>query len=221
MNYQRKSHIEINKVYFFTATIHEFKHLLNEDINKDLIINYLKELSSKELIRVYGFVIMPNHTCLAGKQVHLIWEQLQLNGKETAQGSFLKYTAHEFLKILKAPRRSKEYEIIAANKKHQIWLRDSLSVEIYSRAVARQKLDYIHVNPVNKKWQLAKSFHDTRGRVVSCATNQGEDLNVLEETHIRLGGGPSKKGGKLTNKRYQVNDVKYKAAGETAVKPTI
>ncbi len=138
MDYQRKSHIKINGVYFFTATIHEFKQLLKEDINKDLILSYLKELSSKELIKVYGFVIMPNH-------LHLIWEQLQLNGKETAQGSFLKYTAHEFLKILKAQGRSKEYEIIAANKKHQIWQRDSLMVEIYSRGVARQKLDYIPV----------------------------------------------------------------------------
>jgi len=43
---------------------------------------------------------------------------------------------------------------------------------------------------------------------------------VLEETHIRQGGGPSKKGGKLANKRYQMNDVKYKAAGVTVPKPT-
>jgi REP element-mobilizing transposase RayT len=41
----------------------------------------------------FGFVIMPNH-------VHLIWRTKELNGKETAQGSFLKYTAHEFRKLL-------------------------------------------------------------------------------------------------------------------------
>jgi RHS repeat-associated protein len=49
----------------------------------------------------------------------------------------------------------------------------------------------------------------------------GQDLNVLEETHIRQGGGPMKKGGKLANKRYQMNDVKYKAAGGTVPKPTL
>jgi len=32
---------------------------------------------------------MPNH-------VHFVWQQLQKNGKETPQGNFLKYTAHEF-----------------------------------------------------------------------------------------------------------------------------
>jgi hypothetical protein len=31
-----------------------------------------------------------------------------------------------------------------------------LSIEIYSREVARQKLDYIHFNPVSGKWKLAK-----------------------------------------------------------------
>ena len=34
--------------------------------------------------------------------------------------------------------------------------RDSLGVVIYSREVAKQKLDYIHFNPVTGKWKLAK-----------------------------------------------------------------
>jgi hypothetical protein len=48
----------------------------------------------------------------AGRQV---WEQLQKNGKETPQGIFLKYTAHELLKILKQNGTSKLYEVNAAN----------------------------------------------------------------------------------------------------------
>ena len=49
------------------------------------------------------------------------------------------------------------YEVTASNKKHEIWRLDSLSIEIYSRKVANQKIDYIHFNPVNGKWQLAKN----------------------------------------------------------------
>ena len=135
----RKSYTEISKIYFFTATIYKFKILLHND-NKRLIVDYLRKLSEDGLLRIYAFVIMPNH-------VHLIWQQLRKNGKETPQGSFRKYTAHEFLKKLKATGESKQYEVIAANKKHEIWQRDSLSVEIYSRPVAKQKLDYIHFNP--------------------------------------------------------------------------
>lgn len=91
----------------------------------------------------------------AGRQV---WQQLQKNGKETPQGSFLKYTAHEFLKILKQNGTSKLYEVNAANKKHQIWQRDSLSVEISNTTFAKQKLEYIHFNPVSGKWNLARDY---------------------------------------------------------------
>ena len=90
-----------------------------------------------------------------------------MNGKETPQGSFLKYTAHEFLKKLKVSGQSVFYEVTAANKKHEIWQRDSLSVELYSRAVALQKLQYIHSNPVSGKWLLSKddlNYHYSSSR---------------------------------------------------------
>jgi putative transposase len=144
----RKSFNETNKVYFFTATIHNWFPLLAEDNNQQLITDYLKKLSDEKYLTVYGFVLMPNH-------LHIIWKQNKLNGKETPQASFLKYTGHEFLKKLKTKSKSFAYEVQAANKKHEIWQRDSLSIEIYSRVVAKQKLDYIHSNPVSGKWQLS------------------------------------------------------------------
>ena len=153
MKITRKSSAVLNKIYFFTATIHKWKCLLKVDSNKQLIVDYLKVLSNNGFIKVYAFVIMPNH-------IHLIWEQLKINGKETPQGSFLKFTAHEFLKKLKQTGDSQKFEVVAANKKHQIWQRDSLSIEIYSRKVATQKLEYIHFNPVNKNWKLSKDDLD-------------------------------------------------------------
>jgi putative transposase len=151
MQIQRKSHSEIGRTYFFTATIHKWLPLLTSKENKDLILHYLKELSARGFIKVYSFVIMPTH-------VHFIWQQLQKNGKETPQGSFLKYTAHEFLKTLKQNGESKLYEVNAANKKHEIWQRDSLSIEISNREFAKQKIDYIHFNPVSGKWNLATDY---------------------------------------------------------------
>ena len=150
---QRKSYTEINKIYFWTATIHKWLPLLSGENNKQIIIDSLKYLSDKKLITVFGFVIMPNH-------IHLIWQQNNLNGKETPKGSLLKHTAHLFLKELKANGNSKYYEVNEANKKHEIWQRDSLGVEIYSREVARQKLDYMHFNPVTGKWKLSKDDLD-------------------------------------------------------------
>lgn len=114
-----------------------------------MIVDTLKYSSDQALINIYGFVIMPNH-------LHLIWEQNKKYGKETAQGSFLKFTAQGFLKKLKANEDSKKYEVDSANKKHEIWQRDSLSIKIFTREVAREKLNYLHFNPVSKKWMLSK-----------------------------------------------------------------
>ena len=63
---QRKSHTSLGKIYFWTATIYKWLHLLEDDRSKHLIVSYIKKLSDEKLITAYAFVIMPNH-------IHLIW----------------------------------------------------------------------------------------------------------------------------------------------------
>ena len=55
-------------------------------------------LMQHELVYIYGYVIMPNH-------IHVLWEQLKMNGKEIPKESFEKFTGHMFLKHLKKARR--------------------------------------------------------------------------------------------------------------------
>ncbi len=85
--------MEIGEVYFWTATINSWYHLLEDDKFKEVVIGSLRTLSERGLIDVFAFVIMPNH-------IHLIWRINGLNKKETAQGSFLKFAGHEFKKLL-------------------------------------------------------------------------------------------------------------------------
>ncbi|MDR6563262.1 MULTISPECIES: hypothetical protein [unclassified Arcicella] len=46
---------------FFTATILSWKPLLKPDKYKQIIIDSLKFLVENHRVKVYGFVIMPNH----------------------------------------------------------------------------------------------------------------------------------------------------------------
>jgi len=85
--------LELNEVYFFTATILNWKNLLASDRYKQIILESLLFLSQKKKIAIYGFVIMPNH-------IHLIWEMLDKNGQELPYASFMKFTAHQFRKDL-------------------------------------------------------------------------------------------------------------------------
>jgi REP element-mobilizing transposase RayT len=151
----RKSFIQSNEIYFWTATINSWKHLLADDKFKNILIDSWAFLSEKKLIDVFGFVIMPNH-------FHAILQVNQMNGKESPQGSFLKYTAHQFEKLLlnESPFLLHQYRVNSSNKKHEFWQRDPLGVPIFTPEVAAQKLNYIHYNPVVKKWNLASKPED-------------------------------------------------------------
>jgi putative transposase len=147
--YKRKSYIEAGEIFFWTATINKWMRLLDEEVYKDIILSSLNYLNEAGKVDVFAFVIMPNH-------IHLIWRINEMNGKETAQGSFLKYTAHEFKKLLKKQQSEKltDYLVNAHNKKYEFWQRDSLAVHLYTQDVAYQKLNYIHANPLADHWQL-------------------------------------------------------------------
>jgi putative transposase len=147
--------MEMGKIYFWTATINNWNRLLFEDRFKDIILQSLQYLSDKNKIDVFAFVIMPNH-------IHLLWRINEKNGKETAQGSFLKFTAHEFRRILMRENRPAllKYHVEALNKVHEFWQRDSLAVRLYSLKMAIQKLNYIHANPVSKGWRLAEDMFE-------------------------------------------------------------
>jgi putative transposase len=148
---KRNSFIEIGKIYFWTATINNWQKLLLKDDYKNIIMESLQYLSEAGKIDVFAFVIMPNH-------IHLIWRINEPNGKETAQGSFLKYTAHVFKKKLLQENKSAldKFMVNASNKVYEFWQRDSLAIELYSKEVAFQKLAYIHNNPCTDYWQLVK-----------------------------------------------------------------
>ena len=94
---------------------------------------------------------MPNH-------IHLLWQMLEMNGKETPAGSFAKFTAHEFKKsLLKLnPTKLSLNKVFERDKAYRFWKRDPLAVSITSEQIFIQRLDYINSNPVHSKWNLAK-----------------------------------------------------------------
>lgn len=74
---------------FFTATILEWKLLIRDDAFKDIIIKSLSYLKNEGSIKVYAFVIMPNH-------IHLIWQIQDGFKAESVKLRFLKFTAQQF-----------------------------------------------------------------------------------------------------------------------------
>ena len=140
---------------FITITCLEWKHFLKHDACKRIIIDALIYRVMNEQLKVFGFVIMPNH-------LHLIWKISNDIEQQDFQRDFLKYTAKGMLTYLKAHDEFlyAESEVNDKDRHRQIWERNSLSKEIFTEEFCKQKLNYIHNNPLQEKWNLATQPED-------------------------------------------------------------
>ena len=142
-------------VQFFTATMLNWIPVLKGNSYKQVILDSLEFLVKNGRCEVYAFVIMPNH-------IHLIWKMSEGHKRENVQRDFLKFTAQQIrfkLNDKKSPMLS-SFEVNKNDRRYQIWQRRPLSVDLYSREVIEQKLEYIHANPVQPKWALVDDFTD-------------------------------------------------------------
>ena len=48
----------------------------------------------------------------------------------------------------------KKFKVDEHDRVYRVWQRDSLAIEIFNNEMLEQKLEYIHNNPINKKWNL-------------------------------------------------------------------
>lgn len=137
-------------VQFFTATNLNWLPCLQNDSHKQIIIEALKHRVKNNMVTIIAFVIMPNH-------IHCIWQIHDSLSKEEFQRDFLKFTARSILKFMQMNNDLllHNLKVSAKDRQQQVWERNSLSVDIFTEEVFKQKLHYIHNNPLQPKWKLA------------------------------------------------------------------
>jgi len=168
--------MELGVVYFYTVAIVDWIHLLETDKFKSIVLDSLIHLSEKQKLKIYGFVIMPNH-------IHIIWENVALNGKEMPYVSFMKFTGHQFLQELRNTSNPllARFKILGNDRDHKFWQSDGMPKIMGSRKVLEQKLDYIHLNPLQEHWDLINDPNDYF--FSSCSFYELEDRRFDWLTH--------------------------------------
>ncbi len=140
---------------FFTATILEWKSLLASNAYKSIIADSLRFLVKEKRVRIFSFVIMPNH-------VHIIWQINDGYTVQQVQQSFLKFTAQQMKFDLQKnnPKLLEEFRVDAKDRQYQFWERNALSIDLFTEKVFDQKFEYVHNNPIQEKWRLAEYPED-------------------------------------------------------------
>lgn len=111
-----------------------------------LFIEALSETRTKDPFKLIGYVIMPDHA-------HLLANPLQLDITKVV-GKLKGRAAAKILKVLRKENaidlltRLKLTRQLKSGQTHAVWLRDFSAIDIWSHKFIRQKLHYIHMNPV-------------------------------------------------------------------------
>jgi REP element-mobilizing transposase RayT len=141
-------------MYFLTFTVVDWVDIFTRKSYRDIIVDSLNYCIKEKQLCVYGYVVMTNH-------VHLIAQSKAGKLSDTIR-DFKKFTARKILDtIVSEPESRREwllhrFEWNASqherNNRYQVWTHENHAVSITSEKFFRQKMEYIHQNPVRAGW---------------------------------------------------------------------
>lgn len=160
---------EPNLVHYVTAVTYDRFPVFSREECCSLFMEALVETRTKDPFKLIGYVIMPDH-------FHLLANPLDMNITKLAG----KLKGRAASKILKWLRSENEISVLqklalrkplASGQTHAVWLQDFSAIDIWSHKFIRQKLNYIHLNPLraglcdhpaNWRWSSYRAYfrHD-------------------------------------------------------------
>jgi len=165
--------VDSEGIYFLTSSIVAWiPALIGRDI-LDMMIASFSFCRKHKGLKIYAYVVMENH-------FHLVAEAPEL-GK--VMQSLKRFTAAEILRLSEASGREWILHELAfrtarhkESSEHQIWQEGFHPQVIESDAMLRQKIHYIHENPVRRGWVEAPEHW----RYSSARNYILEDHSVME-----------------------------------------
>lgn len=138
-------------IHFVTFAVVEWIDVFTRKDYRDIIVDSLKYCQREKGLKLYGWCLMSNH-------IHLVIAAEQQNTSDLLR-DFKKYTSKQIIKtILENPKESRKEWMLAIfkqagasnslNKNYQFWRQDNQPKELFSKHFSKQKMDYIHNNPV-------------------------------------------------------------------------
>jgi len=132
--------------HFITVTVLHWIPVFTRPDTVEVIFDSLRYLTNEGL-KVYAYVILENH-------LHLVVQSKQLE-KDIAR--FKSYTARQIIKYLDKNNVRSILEQLAFYKKahkteraYQFWQEGAHPEWVQNEAIMRQKIEYIHQNPVKR-----------------------------------------------------------------------
>ena len=147
-------------IYFITFTCYKWKRLFELPGAYDSVYKWFDSLYKKNA-RVISYVIMPNH-------VHaLLYFPEMWASLNSIIGNVKRFMAYDIISRLEENKEiqllEELYGFVTKNERnkgqrHKVFEDSFDAKECRTRKFIMQKLDYIHKNPVSKRWQLVREY---------------------------------------------------------------
>jgi len=134
-----------SEYHFTTFNSYQKHHILIHPGVPEMLLNHLEQVRSKFDVRIFTFVIMPNH-------MHIIWHVPSNIGIVKAVKWYKVSTGRRIVRILRDDPDSEDVLITQPNGKNAFWKRGFYDYNLTSEKKFREKVEYIHANPV--RWGL-------------------------------------------------------------------
>jgi len=139
--------VEPSLPHFFTCSTVAWLPVFTRPQTVEIVLDSWKYLQRERSMKLYGFVILENH-------LHFVAGSSDLS---TDIGDFKSFTANRIIKYLKEQNaepllRLLRYfkEMHKTDREYQLWQEGSHPQAIQGEEMMRQKLEYIHNNPVKR-----------------------------------------------------------------------
>ena len=144
-----------HELYFTTSTVVDWLDVFTRPIYKHILLESLEYCQANKELEIYAWVLMTNH-------LHMIVDTIGSDSIGDVMRDFKKFTSKRIVKAIQENEQESRQEWLmnrfrfrAANDKKvtnfKFWQEDNHVETIYSYDFFKQKLDYIHQNPVRQE----------------------------------------------------------------------
>jgi len=138
---------EPNNPHFLTCTVMEWLPVFTRPETVQILLDCWAYLREREGFRLYGYVVLENH-------LHFVAQAERL---DKCVNSFRSFTARRIIDHLEAHRVERLLARLRfakrahkVDREYQFWQEGVHAELVFSEALMREKLDYIHANPVKR-----------------------------------------------------------------------
>jgi putative transposase len=139
-------------LYFVTTSAVKHIHLFRQDVIKRIIVGSLYHLRTTRQMKLFVFVIMPNH-------IQIIVHFCEEHPLSDVIRDFKKFTARQIYRHFSADGDNKTLAMLRkegekVKQEYKIWESGFDARDVFSTEFLQQKMDYIHHNPCQPQWKL-------------------------------------------------------------------